>query len=832
MQENRELFPIRISVREYRTEKPVGADKSLGRAFEFDLPVLVEFLFITGHAEIENRIEFIAFSIVDVEVHQVFNLLSGIHLMMLQSADQIEKFVRVGFVRQNGRAVKFAECLLDGLFIFREVQHKGIPFQRTGTIQARKGLHGFDIGQNLVHIHGVKQRFVVTGLEFIRDDEKTVRFFFEGLFDGVARKPVDGGFILYFAVVLLVTGKSDDRFVGTVTLFQCAGDGVIVFDGAGDVARHDHGAGFAADLASGDHLIVKMFDDDTGLDADGNAVAFYKTAKSFLSALLVEERIVFNGLHQLVKAVIRGVVGQHIEDESLLNGLFHRVDVERAVFDFVPLQIRSSENLQRFVFRRGGEGEIAGVGEHFPPLDDLVDLVLGGLLFLVFGGGGLREREVHLGGGASALAGMGLVDDDGEFSGAVVVADVVQNEGKLEYRGDDNLLLMLQRLPQVAGVLRPCDGIGELHELFDRIADLFIEIDAVGYDDNGVEKRFAVMLEADQLMRKPGNGVGFPAAGAVLNEIAFPDAVGFDVGEQSADNGPLVIAGKDLIGFFLPGVLVDLFDDLRIVFDDVGKFGAGENDLPEVIGFEAVGIRRISGSVVPPLVEGEEPGFFAFEAGAEEDADIIDGKVNHASFELEEQFPGIAIGLVLLDGVVGVLFGELILQFAGDDGQAVDEDGQIEGEPGVVAGIHELTGDAENILLEPLLRFGIVFGRGLIEEDQISGGIEIDAFAENIDDTAFSDFAAETVQELEAFDLAGEDAEPFDLLRLSLLEKAKEPGCVDGELPVVITTRPLLISVLIAEILHNQRFKTFFLCVCNLIHITKPKGSSRFAPID
>ena len=207
---------------------------------------------------------------------------------------------------------------------------------------------------------------------------------------------------------------------------------------------------------------------------------------------------------------------------------------------------------------------------------------------------------------------------------------------------------MLQSLLQVIGVLRPHNGIGELHELFDRIADLFIKIDAIGYDDNGVEKRFAVMLEADQLMRKPGNGVGFSAAGAVLNEIAFPDAVGFDVGEQSADDGPLVIAGKDLIGFFLPGVLVDLFDDLRIVFNDVGKFGAGENDLPEVIGFEAVGIRRISGSVVPPLVEGEEPGFFAFETGAEEDADIIDDKVNHASFEQEEQFPGIAIGLVLL----------------------------------------------------------------------------------------------------------------------------------------------------------------------------------------
>lgn len=60
----------------------------------------------------------------------------------------------------------------------------------------------------------------------------------------------------------------------------------------------------------------------------------------------------------------------------------------------------------------------------------------------------------------------------------------------------------------------------------------------------------------------------------------------------------------------------------------------------------------------------------------------------------------------------------------------------------------------------------------------------------------------------------------------------EKPGRVGGELPVVIITRPLLRSVLIAEILHNQRFKTFFLCIGNLIHITKSKESSRFASID
>ena len=53
---------------------------------------------------------------------------------------------------------------------------------------------------------------------------------------------------------------------------------------------------------------------------------------------------------------------------------------------------------------------------------------------------------------------MGLVDDDGELAASVLVADGVQDEGKLLHRGDDDALALLEQPPQVAG------GLGMAHD--------------------------------------------------------------------------------------------------------------------------------------------------------------------------------------------------------------------------------------------------------------------------------------------------------------------------------------------------------------------------------
>jgi hypothetical protein len=177
---------------------------------------------------------------------------------------------------------------------------------------------------------------------------------------------------------------------------------------------------------------------------------------------------------------------------------------------------------------------------------------------------------------------------------------------------------------------------------------------------------------------EPGDGVALAAAGGVLNEVAMAGTVG-GVGEELVDDIELVVAGKDL-ALALATALVLLDDDLGVVLDDVGQTVLGEDLRPEVVGLEADGVGRVAGAVVPALVEGEEPGVGAFELGAHLDRLVVDGEVDEAAFELEKEVAGVAVGLVLLDGVGDGLLGEAVLELEGGDGEAVDEEGEVERE--------------------------------------------------------------------------------------------------------------------------------------------------------
>ena len=110
------------------------------------------------------------------------------------------------------------------------------------------------------------------------------------------------------------------------------------------------------------------------------------------------------------------MVAEHVEDEAFLDGLLHGVAVERQVLDSaVRLRIRFAEQFEGLVLWCGREGEIAGVVEQAAVFDDVVDLVLERVFVIVVGLA--AQRDVHGSGGASALAGVGFVDDDGEFYG-------------------------------------------------------------------------------------------------------------------------------------------------------------------------------------------------------------------------------------------------------------------------------------------------------------------------------------------------------------------------------------------------------------------------------
>ena len=74
-------------------------------------------------------------------------------------------------------------------------------------------------------------------------------------------------------------------------------------------------------------------------------------------------------------------------------------------------------------------------------------------------------------------------------------------------RGNNDLFAVLDRFTQLAGSFCPDDGTGNLHKLFDGVLDLFVEVDPVGYHDNGVNNVLAILIESDQLVRQPRNGV-------------------------------------------------------------------------------------------------------------------------------------------------------------------------------------------------------------------------------------------------------------------------------------------------------------------------------------
>jgi hypothetical protein len=99
--------------------------------------------------------------------------------------------------------------------------------------------------------------------------------------------------------------------------------------------------------------------------------------------------------------------------------------VERPVLHIaVGLRLGLAKDLERLVLGRGGEGEVARIGQQLLCLHQLIDLVLEGLIVLLGPGG--RKRHSHRSGCLAALARVRLVDDDRETAPAVIAADLIE----------------------------------------------------------------------------------------------------------------------------------------------------------------------------------------------------------------------------------------------------------------------------------------------------------------------------------------------------------------------------------------------------------------------
>src|SRR5688500_10688674 len=108
-------------------------------------------------------------------------------------------------------------------------------------------------------------------------------------------------------------------------------------------------------------------------------------------------------------------------------------------------------------------------------------------------------------------------------------------------------------------------------------------------------------------MGEPCDRIGLTAAGRVLDKVAPAGAVGTNVRECLPDETQLVIAWPDLLAFLLARACVLFLYDLRVVLQDVGEPGGGEDFLPKVVGLESMGIGRVPRAVVVSFVKGQEP---------------------------------------------------------------------------------------------------------------------------------------------------------------------------------------------------------------------------------
>ena len=108
---------------------------------------------------------------------------------------------------------------------------------------------------------------------------------------------------------------------------------------------------------------------------------------------------------------------------------------------------------------------------------------------------------------------------------------------------------------------------------------------------------------------------------------------------------------------------------------------------------------------------------------------------------------GFAVALVLLDRVVHGLLGQAVLQLEGGDGQAVDEEAQVEGQGVLVAAVAQLPGDAEAVLPVALGRLRVAGGRRAVEEVELVRPV-LDPAPQHIDDAALRDLPLQPGQEL------------------------------------------------------------------------------------
>ena len=321
-------------------------------------------------------------------------------------------------------------------------------------------------------------------------------------------------------------------------------------------------------------------------------------------------RVFLDCLVDPVERIVRGVVCQHVEDEALLDGLLHRVDMERLA---LTLGVHAPEKLDGRRLRRGGEGEHGNVRLLAVSLDLVHDYVFDVALDALAASERLRDRRHVLASGR----GVCLIDDDRETL-TLKPLHAVDDVGEfLDCRGDD-LRVAVQcdsEVGRVALVVHDADETGLVLQPQDGLLQLAVYNHAVCHDDHVIEDDLVVgVMQRGEPVRQPCDGVGLARTCAMLDEIVLRRPVLGHVVEELSNDVELVVAREDdiLLLARLACQLVDLLlgFDKDEASDEVEDSVLLQNVLPHVGHAVAVFERGVARTRVHALsathVEGQE----------------------------------------------------------------------------------------------------------------------------------------------------------------------------------------------------------------------------------
>ena len=295
-------------------------------------------------------------------------------------------------------------------------------------------------------------------------------------------------------------------------------------------------------------------------------------------------------------------------------------------------------------------------------------------------------------------------------------AHAVQDHPELLQGGHDDPFAVLQRPFEIFRGHAVIAGDVHQHSrrldhLAQRPLELAINHPAVGDHDHRAEDWLAVgRVQGGEAVGQPGDAVGLAAARAVLVQITPPRPVLLGIGAELAHAGELVKAWENLP--LLVGLLALVIEHVHHPDEALNQVEDARllPDVPPQVARRVVGLAgRIARAAVRALIKGEKLRLGPSQFGGHINQIVVYGKVGQAALEAEQRLLGIAGVLVLLDRVTDVLARDLVLQFDGENRQAVEENAHVQRLPVRFREIDLPLHVQEVFLIKPtaLLRHGV-----------------------------------------------------------------------------------------------------------------------------